>query len=58
LYLHKPPPLPDVATLAREELKLAGLRVDAVQNSSSRMGTSDEDFNRSDADAGRGDWSK
>lgn len=38
LYLHKPPPLPDVATLAREELKLAGLRVDAAQNSASRMG--------------------
>ena len=38
LYLHKPPPLPNVATLAREEVKLAGLRVDGEQNSSSRMG--------------------
>ena len=38
LYLHKPPPLPNVATLAREEVKLAGVRVDGEQNSSSRMG--------------------
>jgi dipeptidyl aminopeptidase/acylaminoacyl peptidase len=38
LYLHKPPPLPDVATLAREEVKLAGVRIDAAQNSTSRMG--------------------
>lgn len=38
LYLHRPPSLPPVAELAREEIKLAGLRIDAVQNSGSRMG--------------------
>jgi len=38
LFLHKPPPLPPVATLAMEEVKLAGLRIDPAQNSTSRMG--------------------
>jgi len=38
LYLHRPPALPPVSELAREELKLAGLRIDAQQNSASRMG--------------------
>lgn len=38
LFLHKPPPLPPVSTLALEEVKLGGVRVDPAQNSSSRMG--------------------
>jgi hypothetical protein len=38
LYLHRPSAYPPVAELGREELKLAGLRVDPVQNTRSRMG--------------------
>ena len=38
LELHRPPPLPPVAELARDELKLAGLRIDAGICSRSRMG--------------------
>jgi len=38
LELHRPPPLPPVAELARDELKLAGLRIDAGITSRSRMG--------------------
>ena len=37
LYNMRPPPYPFVSELARPELKLAGLRVDATQNSRSRM---------------------
>ena len=38
LELHRPPPLPPIAELARDELKLAGLRIDAGITSRSRMG--------------------
>ena len=38
LQLAPPPPLPPVAELARPELKLAGVRVDAELNARSRMG--------------------
>lgn len=38
LELHRPPPLPPVAELARDELKLAGIRIDAGITSRSRMG--------------------
>ena len=38
LELHRPPPLPPVAELARDELKLAGVRIDAGITSRSRMG--------------------
>lgn len=36
--LHNPPPHPPISELAREEEKLAGLRIDAEQWSRSRMG--------------------
>ncbi len=38
LYLHRPSSYPPVAELAREEIKLGGLRVDPGQNTRSRMG--------------------
>ena len=38
LYLHRPSAYPPVSELARVELKLAGLRLDAEQNTRSRMG--------------------
>jgi hypothetical protein len=37
LYNMRPPPYPFVSELARPEVKLAGLRIDATQNSRSRM---------------------
>jgi hypothetical protein len=37
LQLHRPPPLPPVADLARPELKLGGLRIDPELNARSRM---------------------
>ena len=36
--MHRPPPLPPVADLARPELKLAGVRIDPALNARSRMG--------------------
>lgn len=56
LYNMRPPPYPFVSELARPEIKLAGLRIDATQNSRSRMSgntgiaigpfpTSEEDIN-------------
>ena len=38
VYLHRPSSYPPVAELAREELKLGGLRIDPAQNTRSRMG--------------------
>ncbi|BDA47831.1 probable glutamyl endopeptidase, chloroplastic [Coccomyxa sp. Obi] len=38
LQLYRPPPLPPISEIARPELKLAGLRIDAQLNAGSRMG--------------------
>lgn len=40
MQLYRPPPLPPISELARPELKLAGLRIDAEIFGSSRMGYS------------------